>query len=143
MADKEKYIIKVEGKLVEVTPDVYYAYFRMERQERGQEEKKQRNDVVSYDALDTGETVGAEAVPDLMAPSMEELALARDMNERLHHAVDALPRAERELIHAIYFEGITEREYAKRKGISQMGVNKRRRKILSKLKNILNFIGSF
>ena len=27
-------MIKVGGKLVEVTPDVYYAYFRMERQER-------------------------------------------------------------------------------------------------------------
>lgn len=143
MADNETYIIKIEGKPIEVTPEVYYAYFRMERQERGQEEKKQRNEVVSYDALDTEGTVGAEAVPDLMAPSMEELVLARDMNERLHHAVDVLPRAERELIHAIYFEGITEREYAKRKGISQMGVNKRRRKILSKLKNILNVMGSF
>ena len=52
MADKEKYIIKVEGKLVEVTPEVYYAYFRMERQERGQEEKKAYNQVMSYDALD-------------------------------------------------------------------------------------------
>lgn len=40
MADREKYMIKVEGNLVEVTPEVYYAYFRMERQERGQEEKK-------------------------------------------------------------------------------------------------------
>ena len=45
MAEKDKYIIKVEGKLVEVTPEVYYAYFRMERQERSQEEKKQRNEV--------------------------------------------------------------------------------------------------
>lgn len=72
MADKEKYIIKVEGKLVEVTPDVYYAYFRMERQERGQEEKKKRNEVMSYDALDTREIVGVEAVPDLISPSMEE-----------------------------------------------------------------------
>ena len=36
MADREKYMIKVEGNLVEVTPEVYYAYFRMERQERGQ-----------------------------------------------------------------------------------------------------------
>lgn len=26
MAEKDKYIIKVEGKLVEVTPEVYYAY---------------------------------------------------------------------------------------------------------------------
>lgn len=52
MADKEKYMIKVEGKLVEVTPEVYYTYFRMERQERGQEEKKAYNQVMSYDALD-------------------------------------------------------------------------------------------
>ena len=43
MADKEKYMIKVEGKLIEVTPDVYYAYFHMERQERWQEEKQQEH----------------------------------------------------------------------------------------------------
>lgn len=59
MADKEKYMIKVEGKLVEVTPDVYYAYFRMERQERWQEEKQQGHAVMSYDALDDGETGSA------------------------------------------------------------------------------------
>ena len=40
MADREKYIIKVEGKLVEVSQEVYFAYFRMERQERWQEEKQ-------------------------------------------------------------------------------------------------------
>lgn len=51
MADKEKYMIKIEGKLIEVSLDVYYAYFRMERQERGQEEKKQRNAVVSFDSI--------------------------------------------------------------------------------------------
>lgn len=28
MADKEKYMIKVEGKLVEVTPEVYYSKIR-------------------------------------------------------------------------------------------------------------------
>ncbi len=55
MADKEKYMIKVEGKLVEVTPEVYYAYFRMERQARSQEEKKAYNKVMSYDALDDEE----------------------------------------------------------------------------------------
>ena len=77
MADKEKYMIKVGGKLVEVTPDVYYAYFRMERQERWQEEKQQGHAVVSYDALDDGETVGVEVVPDLTTPSMEEAVMTR------------------------------------------------------------------
>ena len=32
MADKEKYVIKIQGQLVEVSPEVYYAYFHMERQ---------------------------------------------------------------------------------------------------------------
>lgn len=47
---------------------MYYTYFRMEHQGRMQVEKKQRNDVVSYDALDNGETVGLESIPDMISP---------------------------------------------------------------------------
>ena len=143
MADKEKYMIKIQGRLIEVSEDVYYAYFRMERHERWQEEKKQEHEVVSYDALDNGETVGAEAVPDLTSPSMEDLTIAKELNNRLHHAVEALPKAERELIRAIYFEGETEADYGKRTGMSQTGISYRRRKILSKLKLFLDIMGSF
>ena len=143
MADKEKYMIKVEGKLVEVTPDVYYAYFRMERQERWQEEKQQGHAVVSYDALDDGETVGVEVVPDLTTPSMEEAVMTREIHEKLHRAVEAWPKTERELIHAIYFDSMTTREYSKLSGLSQTGVSYRLRKILSKLKSFMNFMGSF
>ena len=143
MADKEKYMIKVEGKLVEVTPDVYYAYFRMERQERWQEEKQQGHAVMSYDALDDGETVGVEVVPDLTTPSMEEAVMTREIHEKLHRALDALPKAERQLIQAIYFDGFTEKEYAVSSGLSQQGVSYRLRKILSKLRIFMNFMGSF
>ncbi len=143
MADKEKYMIKVEGKLVEVTPDVYYAYFRMERQERWQEEKQQGHAVMSYDALDDGETVGVEVVPDLTTPSMEEAVMTREIHEKLHRALDALPKAERELIQAIYFDGFTEKEYAVSSGLSQQGVSYRLRKILSKLRTFMDFMGSF
>ena len=143
MADKEKYMIKVEGKLVEVTPDVYYAYFRMERQERWQEEKQQGHAVMSYDALDDGETVGVEVVPDLTTPSMEEAVMTREIHEKLHRALDALPKAERELIQAIYFDGFTEKEYVVSSGLSQQGVSYRLRKILSKLRVFMNFMGSF
>lgn len=110
MAEKEVYIIKVEGELVEVSPEVYYAYFRMERQERGQEEKKQRNSVVSYDALDSDETVGLETVPDLTAPSLDDLMMMRELRHQLRCAIRALPPGERELIQAIYFEGLSERD---------------------------------
>lgn len=143
MANKEKYMIKVEGNLVEVTPEVYYAYFRMERQERGQEEKKRRNAVASYDALDNGETVGLEGIGDVTAPSMEESIITQELHEKLHNAVEALPRAERELIKAIYFDGLTESEYARISGKTQQIVSYKRKKILPKLKAFMEFMGSF
>jgi len=140
MADKEQYIIKVEGNPVEVTPEVYYTYYRMARQERGQEEKKQRNGVFSYDALDTGETVGLEAIPDSITPSVEETLVSKELKACLHRAIDNLPRAERELIEAIYFQGMSEREYAKHVGISQAGVSHRLRKTLSKIRILMNIM---
>ena len=143
MADKQKYFIRLHGKENEVSEDVYYAYYRMERQERWQEEKKQEHDVLSYDAMDNGETVGAEAIRDLEAPSMEELAIARELSERLRLIVAALPKAERELIQAIYFEEIPASDYAKQIGLTHRGVNKQREKILSKLKMLLDIMGSF
>jgi RNA polymerase sigma factor (sigma-70 family) len=143
MADKEKYMIKIQGDLIEVTEDVYYAYFRMERQERWQEEKKQDHDVVSYDALDNGETVGAEAIQDMNSPGMEELVIANELKERLHNIVAALPKPERELIQAIYFEDIPVSDYAKQVGMSHRGINKQRKRILSKLKMLLDIMGSF
>lgn len=42
-----------------------------------------------------------------------------------------------ELIQALYFECLTEREYAQRIGISQKGVNKRRQKVLEKLRGMM------
>ncbi len=143
MADREQYIINIEGKPIEVTPEVYYAYYRMARQERGQEEKKQRNGVFSYDALDTGETLGLEAIPDSTTPSIEEMLLNNELKACLHRAIESLPRAERELIHAIYFDGLTEREYAKHIGISQAGVSHRLRKTLSKIRILMSIIECF
>lgn len=64
MADNEKYLIRLHGKNIEVSEDVYYAYFQMARQERTQDEKLQRNHVVSYDAMDNEGMVSAEAFED-------------------------------------------------------------------------------
>ena len=77
MADNEKYLIRLHGKDIDVSEDVYYAYFQMARQERTQDEKLQRNHVVSYDAMDNEGMVGAEAFEDLEAPRMEELIMAK------------------------------------------------------------------
>ncbi len=65
------------------------------------------------------------------------------MKACLHRAIESLPRAERELIQAIYFQGMTEREYARHVGMSQTGVSHRLRKTLSKIRILMNIIECF
>lgn len=143
MADKEKYVIKIQGKLVEVSEDVYYAYFRMERQERWQEEKKMEHNVLSYDALDDPETLGIENVVDVTAPTLEEVAESHELRDRVRHAVALLPRAERELIQAIYYEELTERDVAESEGVSQNKIFKQRQRALEKLRLMLDIARIF
>ena len=141
MAEKEKYIINIQGELVEVSPDIYQLYIRLDREERTQEEKVQRHEV-SYDALDNGETVGAEMFAD-DAPTPEEQAITNEIHDRLHRAIASLPRAERELIQAIYFDGLTELEYAIMKKTKQQNISYKLLRTLSKMKKFCNVLGSF
>ena len=143
MADKSKHYIPVEGKLIEVEENVYVAYYKMGRRERYIEERDLENGVVSYNVLDSENRAGEMILREASTPSMEDLALANELQDQLHRCIAALPRAERDLIHAIYFEGMTEAEYAPRAKLTQSGVSRKRKKTLSKLKKLLNLLGSF
>lgn len=140
MSKREKYYINIEGELVEVSPAVYHAYYGDERRERAQEEKKSRNDVMSYDALDTDELIGLEAMADVTTPSMDDIAIANELRSRLYRALNLLPRHERELVYAIYFHRENKEHYAKRTGVSVRGLNKRLNKVLEKLRIIIGKI---
>ena len=69
MADKEKYFIPIEGKLIEVEENVYVAYYKMGRRERYLVEQDQNNGVASYDALDTESRIGIEALKEAATQS--------------------------------------------------------------------------
>ena len=143
MADKERYYIPIEGKLIEVEENVYVAYYRMGRRERYLVEQDQSNGVTSYDALDTENRIGIEALKEAATQSMEDIALAKELHKQLHRVIDALPRAERELIRALYFDQMTEESYGRKVKLSQSGVSRRHKKTLSKMKMLLDFMGSF
>ncbi len=132
----EKYI-RICGKLVAVTEEVYYTYYHMGRQRRTQTEKDSRRQVASYDALDTEDSLGVDLLVDRDSPSVEETAIAKVMTEKLHRCLALLPEGEQKLLHALYFEGQSERKYAETIGITQNAVNKRRHKVLSKLRRLM------
>ena len=61
------------------------------------------------------------------------LILAEDIR-RLYEALDELEVEERLLIDELFFQGVSEGELAKRLGISQQAVSKRKRKLLKQLR---------
>lgn len=79
-------------------------------------------------------------MPDLIANSPEDQLLANELVAQLHRCMEFLPRAERQLIEAIYFDGKSETEYAAELKMSQPGISRRRKKILSKLRKLLEVL---
>ena len=137
MAEKKKYIIKIEGTLVEVTEEVYLAYFRMDRQARGVDEKDRYNNTARYNALDTDETLGAELLEDTDAVPVEDAVIARMMAEKLHNCLASLTDAERKMIFLRYWEELPQAELAEMYGTSQQVISYRERQIRAKLKKLL------
>lgn len=69
--------------------------------------------------------------------SLEETLAEKDEIERLHRAMLQLEPDEFALIHAIYYEGVTVRAYAKKIGKATMTVQNQKVRIQSKLKKLL------
>ena len=133
-------IITVDGVDVEVAEDVYLAYSQADRRERYVREEQFSGKILSLEQMAEDDLlsdyVGAEA-----APSAEEEALEREQaqslaerKEMLLLAMLSLNNADRELINALFFDGVSTRDYAARIGITQRAVIKRRDRILRDLK---------
>jgi len=138
MAEKDRYIVRVQGNLVEVSEEVYRAYYGIERHLLTLNEKDERNGKTLYSDLDTAETLREEMIPDLDALSVEDAAIAHILCNQLHHALKLLPLEEKKLIDAIYFEGLSERQLSERIGVHYMTLHNRKVRILKKLNQMLN-----
>ena len=69
-------------------------------------------------------------------PGPEELVIQRLEAEQLHRAISCLSDDDQYLIRQLYFEERTERDLAKELQLSQKGINKRKNRILSILKEL-------
>ncbi len=139
MAEEEKkYYIRVHEALVEVPEKVYRAYHQEKRRGYTMNEKDQRNGLTSYDELDTDDLTGQEMIPDRNAISVEDIAIANIMRDKLHRCLALLPEGERKLLEKIYFSGMTERQAAQSLAIPQRTLHDRKVKALCKLRKMMN-----
>ena len=137
MAEKKEYFIKIENQQIKVSENVYRTYYGLQRRAKTLEEKDRRNGRMLYSNLDTFETLGEEMIPDMSVVAVEDMVIARLMSERLHRCINLLPKGEQELIHAIYFEQLSERKLSKKTGVHYMTLHDRKIRILQKLRKMM------
>ncbi len=139
-ADKsymDKFFLPLHGMLMEVTEETYKEYYRDKRRQKYIDERSKANGDISYNSFDTDELLGEDILVDKHT-DVEAQVINEMTVQQLRQAFLLLSPDERELITAIYIQNLTEREFAKKKGVYHNAVHKRKLRVLEKLKNFLD-----
>ncbi len=137
MAERKEYRIKVQGQLISVSEEIYLIYYRMKRRELHLEEKDSSHGVFYYSALDTEETNGEDAIPDLNSPQVEDVIADKLLTEKLHQCLNQLSKEEQELIFTLFFQNKSEHQVSRETGIAQKTIHNRKVRILNRLKKLM------
>jgi RNA polymerase sigma factor (sigma-70 family) len=134
----QRRFIPVHGTLMEVSEAEYRDFYKKRRRQKYLDEEAARVGAFSYNALDADEFCGEDILVD-DSPPIDAAVSDRLMLEALRSGLDRLSEDDRELLTALFFEGKGENAVARELGITQQAVNKRRRKALERLKELMGF----
>ena len=127
-------IIYVDGEEVAVSDEVYEAYASMDRRERYLEERDNDDKPLSVDALlEEGYSEAALC----SAENLEDMIADKLLVKRLNAVLETLTPADQEMIHAVFFDGLSMREYAKQLGVYPRAVVYRMERLLKALRKML------
>lgn len=146
---KKGYLKGADGKYYKVSDKVFTDYMRLIWREEYQEKRDRKiitnkNDtgssreksfpkVVSYDSI-------TDANGDRFLPkqrSVEDDVIRKIVHTCLHRAMDQLSHEESVLLEKLYFEGLSMKEYATAYKVPRTTVQYRHKKILAKLRKIM------
>ena len=121
---------------MEVTLEQYADFYRTNNRQRYLDRRSAENGDISIDMLTTDDFNGADILSDTAEP-VDEQVIRKVMEDKLACCLSLLSEDEQELIRKLFYEGLTEREYAAEKGIYHNAVHKKKLRILEKLKKLL------
>lgn len=135
-----KFYITLKGVHYEVSQEIHDAYYHAERKERYMAEKDQSHNLVilNISGMEELEWGSNQEYWASAQHCVESQLIKKEMVEHLHQCLQMLPQADRDLIYAVFYEEETEASYAKKIGLTQSGVSKKRKRILAKLKRFMN-----
>ena len=122
--------------LLEVAREQYTDFYRDKERWRYLQKLDTKNSLLSLDGFMDDEGNALDFIADESA-DVEKTVIHAVMLDRLKTALPLLSDSEQALIQAIFFDGLTEREVGFRLGMTQSVINKRKAKILAKLRKII------
>ncbi len=123
---------------VEVTREVYNEFRRGEWRIEKNDDKHRANET-PFGELIGGDDGAFENFSEFIDNSLNPesiLAESAQINA-LYSAMDMLSDLDKQLLQALFFDGMTEREYADLTGVFRNAVHKRKVRILAELKKIM------
>lgn len=139
-----RYFITIDDQDIEVDKKLYGVYTKMERRERYLVECD-ADKCISLEKLSHDELFGEDILDSSQISVEDEVITKIDATERialidkLPAAIRSLTESEQELIQAIYFDGISAREYARRQGVYPRAIMYRLEKLQEKLRQKIFF----
>ena len=132
----DKLFIPVQGCLLEVVREQYADFYKDKERWRYLKKLDTKNGLLSLEGFTDSEGNVIDFIVD-EAVDISESVVHAVMVDRLKAALPLLSDSEQTLIQAIFFEELSEREVGLRLGVTQSVVNKRKAKILAKLRKIM------
>jgi len=130
----KQFYIKIKNTKVDVSEQMYRP-IQIPECAFTKRTEREKPKTLSYDNIIEN---GKESeLPDLFGKSIEEIIENKLLFEDLRKALDKLSAEERKLIDDIFFYEKTEQEIANKIAKTQQAISKRKKKILGKLKKIL------
>ena len=132
----DKLFIPVQGCLLEVVREQYTDFYRDKERWRYLKKLDTNHKLLSLEGFTDSEGNVLDFIVD-EAVDVAETVVHAVMVDRLEASLPLLSDGEQALVKAIFFEELSEREVGVWLGITQSVVNKRKTKILAKLKKIM------
>ena len=131
------YTLLVKGQRITVTKAQYKAYHQ-ERERERYLDRVARDYERSMEQFREDGVQSVERQLVISTPGPEEIACREEMCATLYACIAQLPNQEQELLHSLYFEGLSERQLSAVTGVPQKTINNRRQKTLKKLRKMMD-----
>lgn len=115
------------------------ADYNSDRRDHRTDHKYHRGTTITVEDAESEEYAGLKRQRgQIKSDELLNCIIRNEEHAKLHYAVDKLPVDQRELVKAVFFDGVKAVDYARAKGVSKAAVSQKLTRALKNLKKLLS-----